>query len=510
MKKTIFVPFAEWAPDVQDYDDLEDTADVNLPMEARGGRLVPGRGFVLEDNLGNAFSGAGVTLVNMFQGGFSCISNSGEVFNIIASSTQIKKVLTANGTPTDLSRTVGGAYTLTSGGMWDFARFGDTIYGTNINDTLQAMPMTGTDFADVTVGTPPLAAHIGVVRDFVVLGNLNEVGGSGRTNNRVRWSAINNPASWTVNAATQADYQDLPDTGEVMAIVGGEFGIIICERAIWKMSYVGTPVIFQFDKVIDGIGALTHGKPAVLGDYVYFLSNAGFKRLSLRDLSIDHIGNHKVDRYFLEHYSQAASVDVSAAADGYNREIWFAHRKILRPYIFSEVSLSWRKANQSATNTAEGVFQGTAIPNSSSMDVANGFPQARMRIPLLFTTGNDINLRGSLSVPSSTSGTGGVITTGVISPFGGARAQLLEARIIQEGGPVRVISNSICTVAYFKNETDASPTLSGGSLALTGGEKYFFRCSGDRFRLAYATANTASEGHPVFKGVELVFTDGGR
>ena len=39
--------------------------------------------------------------------------------------------------------------------------------------------------------------------------------------------------------------------GNIQAIVGGESaGVIFMEKAIYRMSYVGVPLIFQFDKIM--------------------------------------------------------------------------------------------------------------------------------------------------------------------------------------------------------------------------------------------------------------------
>jgi hypothetical protein len=101
---------------------------------------------------------------------------------------------------------------------------------------------------------PPKARHIAVVRDFVVLGNVDD--GTARPN-RVAWSAINNSADWAVSASTQSDIQDLQgDGGWVQKVVGGEYGLVFQERAVWKMTYIGSPVIFQFDLIERSRGAL--------------------------------------------------------------------------------------------------------------------------------------------------------------------------------------------------------------------------------------------------------------
>ena len=85
---------------------------------------------------------------------------------------------------------------------------------------------TDTAFANLA-GSPPKADFIAVVRDFVWVGNIDE--GSGRVPFRVRWSGFNDIDGWTTGT-DQSDFQDLPDSGAVTGLVGGEYCTILCER----------------------------------------------------------------------------------------------------------------------------------------------------------------------------------------------------------------------------------------------------------------------------------------
>jgi len=140
-----------------------------------------------------------------------------------------------------------------------FTQFGKTVISTNNAEKLQAWTLgTSTSFADLSA-TAPIAKFITVVRDFVVCGNTLE---TTQQQYRVRWSALNDETDWTENVNTQSDYQDIPDGGQIMGIRGGEFGLIFLERAIHRMSYVGTPFIFQFDNISRGKGCMVSGSIA--------------------------------------------------------------------------------------------------------------------------------------------------------------------------------------------------------------------------------------------------------
>ena len=108
---------------------------------------------------------------------------------------------------------------------------------------------------------------------------------------------INNAETWTPSQATQADFQDLPDGGYVMGLVGGEYGVVFQERSIKRMTYVGVPLVFQFDEVARGIGTPAEGSVARYEDMAFFLSDEGFYVLSGAQ-QLRGIGQNKIDRYF--------------------------------------------------------------------------------------------------------------------------------------------------------------------------------------------------------------------
>ena len=48
----------------------------------------------------------------------------------------------------------------------------------------------------------------------------------------------------------------IPDAGNITGLVGGDFGVVLLERGIARMQYVGSPLIFTFDMVEIHTGAI--------------------------------------------------------------------------------------------------------------------------------------------------------------------------------------------------------------------------------------------------------------
>ena len=191
-----------------------------------------------------------------------------------------------------------------------FTQFGKTVITTNNAERLQAWTLgTSTSFADLSA-TAPIAKFITVVRDFVVCANTLE---TTQQQYRVRWSAINDETDWTENVNTQSDYQDIPDGGQIVGIRGGEFGLVFLERAISRMTYVGTPFIFQFDNISRNKGCMVAGSIAQYQGITFFLSDDGFYMCDGQQ--VIPIGSEKVDRFFIDDASESDYGSMSSAVD---------------------------------------------------------------------------------------------------------------------------------------------------------------------------------------------------
>jgi len=208
-----------------------------------------------------------------------------------------------------ISRVADG-YDTQEGQRFRFTLFGNQIIGTNFTERLQVFSADGSSSFKNLSDSAPIAKFITVVRDFVVCAHLDE---SGTTRPyRVRWSAINDETDWVESVTTQSDFQDIPDGGHITGIRGGEFGIILLEKSISRMSYAGTPFIFQFDNISRGKGCIASGSVCQYQGLTFFLSDDGFYVCDGQ--KVTPIGAEKVDRFFFND----ANLDfttMSAAAD---------------------------------------------------------------------------------------------------------------------------------------------------------------------------------------------------
>ena len=293
----IVIPFDEWTPELPEYRNGATEAQNVIP---RLGSYVSFPGLA-------AYS---TSLSGRCQGFASALDSGGATNTYLGEGDKLYRLVYA--APTDASKA--GGYNLASDDFWEFAKWGERVIATNVGDPMQVITMGGTTFADLATSTlKPQARHIDVVREFVVIGNTVEAGSS--YPDRVRWSAVNDATDWDQSAATQADAQDLRGHGGwVQRVVGGEFGTIFRERSIVRMTYAGSPLIFQFDEVVKNRGAWAAGSVVSFDRLSFYLSDDGFYMLANGVENVP-IGRSKVDRYFHNRLDATYKHRISAAID---------------------------------------------------------------------------------------------------------------------------------------------------------------------------------------------------
>ena len=265
------IAFGEWLPDQPGVTGAVTDAKNCYPV-ANGYAAFPS-----EADYSDA---AAQTLLITFAGKFGGATNL-----FAAGATQIYK-FDSNDATLDALTTSG--YTSVEG--WDVTQFGSKMILANGQDKLQAYEINVSTYVTDLSAAAPTAKYVTVVRDFVVAAN------DGTDTNKVYWSDINDETDWTPSAASQSDFQILPDGGDITGLAGGEYGLIFLERAIYRMSYTGSPLFFQFDAISRSLGCISNGSIAQYGGLTYFLSDDGFYACDGQTTKA--IGVEKVNRWF--------------------------------------------------------------------------------------------------------------------------------------------------------------------------------------------------------------------
>jgi len=191
---------------------------------------------------------------------------------------------------------------------WKFAQFGKVVLATNNSTPIQAWTMgVSSAFANLSASAPT-AKYVTVVRDFVFAAHLGTTEPS-----KVIWSDINDETNWVSGSTSQSDYQILPDGGNITGMTGGEFALIFLEKAIYRATYSGSPLFFQFDAISRGLGCFAGNSIAQYGATSFFLADDGFYMCDGN--TVTGIGVEKIDRYFFRDCDLTDLETMSTAVD---------------------------------------------------------------------------------------------------------------------------------------------------------------------------------------------------
>lgn len=293
------IKFGEWLPDQEALDNPGVSICQNL-------RWVSGN-YVPYLPVGNY--GSGTVLAKTFLRALRVLSGTGYV--VVAMRDPIGFTATklywgsgAGGTFTDVTPT-GLTNTLFD---WTLAQYNNIVIAANAQDLPQYQTITGSPgtFVQLTGvnGPAPKAGVVGVIGQFVVLGNL-----TGISHAAVQWSVINDPTNWptpqsAIAIAGQSGQQFLDATlGGVLGIIGGDqWGVILCDGGLVRMLYQGGNTVFQFDTYAREPGPISSYAFCKVGQKIYFAGFGGFRVTD--GTTTAPIGDGRVDQTFIALISQ--------------------------------------------------------------------------------------------------------------------------------------------------------------------------------------------------------------
>lgn len=260
---------------------------------------------------------------------------------------------------------------------WRFTQYGNKLIGANGLNTLQSYDLTTTgNFANLSADAPK-SKFITVVRDFVVAAH------NPTEKFRVNWSGIGNETTWTSSATTQADYQDIPDGGNIQGITGGEFGLVLLERSIVRMSYIGTPLVFQFDNIARNLGCFEPNSVIQWQGITYFLADDGF--YACNGQQVEGIGAEKVNRFFFADLEESLLGNMSAAIDPFRALVMWGYPSISDDYrilVYHIPTKRWSYAITTASRVASSSTPATTVEGldnySTSLDALDSSLDSRV------------------------------------------------------------------------------------------------------------------------------------
>jgi len=353
--------------------------------------------------------------------------------------------------------TVTFAYVTPQNQRWRFTQFGNVIIAANGGNRLQGFNLnTSSTFQDLAADAPQ-SRYVTVVRDFVVSGYVNS---STVYPNRVQWSALGDESSWTNSATTQADFQDIPDGGSVVGVTGGEFGLVLMDRSIHRMSYIGSPLVFQFDNISRNLGCYESNSIIQYAGTTFFLSDDGF--YACDGQQVLPIGNEKVNRYFFNDIDEGSLSLMSAAVDPYRKLVVWAYPSnnsatVDKLLIYNYQTNKWTSGTTDASRIAAS---STPTVLLEGLDVYGNLDTLTSSLDSRIWLGGKMQfagVRNTKIITFSGDNATAIIETGDIEIPGSTSAITIAKPIVDGGsGSVALISRRLLTESIvFGSQTAA-------------------------------------------------------
>lgn len=195
-------------------------------------------------------------------GGTDVLSSTGSRYHLVSSTTRLAYHSIFSYSPLSYVSSFGYSAPPSST-TYDRTNFVQ-IYEPRVDDMLAVMSVTSsyqtlfcwqsgtTVFSNLT--SAPRARHVAVLDNFVIAGNIRDVGSAqSKYIQRVQWSDRGNPSNWTSGLS---GFQDLLDAkGQITRIVGQESRIVLFfDEEIWVGARDVFPNIFRFAPLDRAVG----------------------------------------------------------------------------------------------------------------------------------------------------------------------------------------------------------------------------------------------------------------
>jgi hypothetical protein len=298
--------FGDWRPDVADYQQQYSKTITNVV--ARGDGYGPVRAV-------QAFSDA---MAAACRGAYVAYNLDGTVAIFAGTATKLYKMSNSDLSWDEVTRTVGGDYTLAGTDQWQFVQFGDVVVAVNQNDAPQKFTLASSTDFEALGGSPPQGKFVSVVSQHLVIsGILNDP-------DKVQWSALNDIETWTTGT-DGADSQNFQDGGDVLGVAGGEFGVVFQKHAIRRMVYVGGDTIFEFERIVDGEGLAAPYSVINAGARIFFLGTSGFQSITAGQYPVS-ISKERFYRTFLAEWDDGSPQLMIGANEAESSRVWWFYK----------------------------------------------------------------------------------------------------------------------------------------------------------------------------------------
>lgn len=350
------------------------------------------------------------------------------------------------GTKTDLYTVSGDVVTaseleldLGDGASWSFVPFGRMVWAFAEGEKPFCLPDIVTDAVfELHAGVAPKAKCAARVGDFVFAGNMEDYTLEAAPY-RVRWSRFNDPAGdWIDDIATQAGAVDMPiQHGPVIAIAGGDIGLVLQRYAVQRFDYNGSASVFTRREISAGRGCAAPQSVVTVAGATYFLSDDGFFRTD--GASLTSISSQRVFSFFQDDVRPEGYELVQGAVDWRTRCIIWSYAcktgfgRFDRQMIYSWESDRWTLATLEHDWLFDTIKSGMTLEQVSAVYPNIDAMTHSLDSPVFIARGRQLSCLKAGYLCNMTGPTlEAVFETGEIQPEPGYRARVSSIALLAE------------------------------------------------------------------------------
>ena len=102
----------------------------------------------------------------------------------------------------------------------------------------------------------------------------------------IRWCDVGNPNVWNASSVNQAGSYRIPEGSLIVAAFQTpQQALFWTDESVWSMQYIGAPLVYSFNKIGSGVGAISQKSIGVLNNVIFWMSPSQFNMLSPNGIS---------------------------------------------------------------------------------------------------------------------------------------------------------------------------------------------------------------------------------
>ena len=275
-----------------------------------------------------------------------------------------------------------GGTSLTAIRLWSAYNFGeDLVFGPRGGgvyywDATTGVSVRGVNLTSLGDADTPVVQNFIQVSDisrFVLVFGTNDYGSSTQDPMLIRWSAQEDPFTWTPAATNQAGSLRFSHGSEIVTVVQARQELVVfTDSAVYSMQYLGPPVVWGAQLLGDNISIVGPNCAIIASGVVYWMGVDKFYRYDGRVQTL----NCDLRRYIFTDFNFDQSAQVFAGLnEGFNEVWWFycsaSSTTVDRYVVYNYLENTWYYGTMARTAWSDAGLREYPVAATYSHNLVN-------------------------------------------------------------------------------------------------------------------------------------------